>query len=287
MKIQGKKDCVICGEEFEYEKSIKKYCSSKCRSKNNYLKNIKKEGVEKKCVYCGEFFISTWSSQKYCSDICCHRENNKRHKKTKQERKCIFCNETFIFASSGQKYCSKKCYTNANREVMKEYRKEYAKKNKDELKIKRDIYRKNNREKINKRDREARKNNPMYKLNCSISFGIRNSLKPYNLSKNGQHWEDLIMNTKEEIMEHLEKLFLPGMSRKNYGKKWHIDHIIPISFFRFTSTDDPEFKYCWSLENLQPLWEKDNLEKADKMILWGKEVNARFIDRDYFSKFAS
>jgi len=48
--------------------------------------------------------------------------------------------------------------------------------------------------------------------------------------------------------------------------------------------NDTEFKYCWSLHNLQPLWEKDNLEKSDKITIWGKEIKAQNIDRDYFSK---
>ena len=50
------------------------------------------------------------------------------------------------------------------------------------------------------------------------------------------------------------------MSWDNYGE-WHIGHIIPKVFFKYKSTDDIEFKYCWSLDNLQPLWAKDNLRK--------------------------
>ena len=78
---------------------------------------------------------------------------------------------------------------------------------------------------------------------------------------------------KKEPVKRIEKL---GMNLENYGK-WHVDHIIPVSFFKFKNTDDVEFKMCWRLENLQPLWEKDNLEKIDKMILWRKKINARQI----------
>ena len=40
------------------------------------------------------------------------------------------------------------------------------------------------------------------------------------------------------------------------------NHIIPQSFFEFQSTDDVEFRMCWRLENLQPLWAFDNLSKG-------------------------
>ena len=105
----------------------------------------------------------------------------------------------------------------------------------------------------------------MFRLNNNIRGSINRSLKPHNLSKDGEHWEYLLRYTLQNLMKHLEKYFLPGMTWKNYGD-WHIDHIIPLSFFEFTNTDDVEFLYCWSLFNLQPMWAKDNFEKSDKLI---------------------
>jgi len=56
------------------------------------------------------------------------------------------------------------------------------------------------------------------------------------------------------------------MSWNNYGYYgWHIDHIIPVSWWQFNSPEDREFKQCWALCNLQPLWRKDNQIKSDKM----------------------
>jgi hypothetical protein len=55
------------------------------------------------------------------------------------------------------------------------------------------------------------------------------------------------------------------MTWKNYGK-WHIDHIRPISSFKITGIDCEDFKKCWSLSNLQPLWAFDNLSKGTKLI---------------------
>jgi hypothetical protein len=67
-------------------------------------------------------------------------------------------------------------------------------------------------------------------------------------------------------MQHLEKQFTEGMTWDNYGQ-WHVDHIRPMSSFNFTSLDDPEFKECWDLSNLQPLWETENLSKGSRYLL--------------------
>lgn len=69
--------------------------------------------------------------------------------------------------------------------------------------------------------------------------------------------------TLVELMNHLESKFQKGMSWNNYGE-WHIDHIIPESSFNYTSCTDKDFLICWSLDNLQPLWAKDNLQKGAK-----------------------
>jgi hypothetical protein len=84
--------------------------------------------------------------------------------------------------------------------------------------------------------------------------------------KNGQHWETLVGWTLDDLMKHLEKQFKPGMTWENYGRRgWNIDHIIPIAVFNFESYNDIDFYKCWSLKNLQPLWEKENQIKNAKL----------------------
>ncbi|MEN6623988.1 MAG: HNH endonuclease [Smithella sp.] len=83
-------------------------------------------------------------------------------------------------------------------------------------------------------------------------------------SKGGRKWEILVGYSVDQLMNHLEKKFKYGMSWNNYGK-WHIDHIIPIAAFNFEKPEDLDFKKCWSLKNLQPLWAKENLSKKDRL----------------------
>lgn len=93
-----------------------------------------------------------------------------------------------------------------------------------------------------------------------MSAGIKNSLRD---GKNGRSWERLVGYTVTDLMRHLERQFLSGMSWDNRGE-WHIDHILPLASFKFTSPDDPEFRAAWALTNLRPLWAKDNMRKSDK-----------------------
>lgn|SRR3990167_1193393 len=105
------------------------------------------------------------------------------------------------------------------------------------------------------------KADPKYRLNMNISHQIRSSLKG---KKAGRSWEKLVGYTVEDLVEHIEKRFEQWMSWGNYGK-WHIDHIIPKSHFKYESAEAPEFKNCWALENLQPLEAIANIKKSNKI----------------------
>lgn len=72
--------------------------------------------------------------------------------------------------------------------------------------------------------------------------------------------------TIDEFRERFESLFTKGMKWENIGL-WHIDHIKPKASFNQEQLADPtseDFKKCWALENLQPLWSIDNLKKGSK-----------------------
>ena len=102
---------------------------------------------------------------------------------------------------------------------------------------------------------------PFSRLNSAIATSIRQSLKN---NKTGRHWEDLVGFKLSDLREHLQSLFVKGMNWDNYGA-WHIDHILPVSSFSFSSIEHPGFKKCWRLKNLQPLWAAVNIGKHNKM----------------------
>lgn len=68
----------------------------------------------------------------------------------------------------------------------------------------------------------------------------------------------------QTLRAHIEAKFLAGMTWDNWGDVWEIDHIKPVSSFRYASLDDPLFREAWSLENLRPLWREANAAKGSK-----------------------
>jgi hypothetical protein len=187
-----------------------------------------------------------------------------------------------------------KAYKKKHATEIAEYNKSYYAKNKERLLFDKKSWRKNNMEKAKTQDKVKyysdpqkaqersikwrKKNNDKYKdsskksdkkrrstikgrLNINIGNAIRFSLRT---GKNNHHWESLVVFTVQELKQHLEKLFKSGMTWGNYGQ-WHIDHKIPISVFNFNSPEDIDFKRCWALSNLQPLWAPDNIRKFNKL----------------------
>jgi hypothetical protein len=67
--------------------------------------------------------------------------------------------------------------------------------------------------------------------------------------------------TRDDLVAHLERQFLKGMSWDNYGE-WHIDHIIPLSSFTIEDWGDSQFVKAWALPNLRPLWAYENHKKG-------------------------
>ena len=113
---------------------------------------------------------------------------------------------------------------------------------------------------------ERRRKTPKGRLENAIRAGFHKGIK--RGSKAARKTFDLLGYSTDELMAHIEKQFLPGMNWGNHGRGeecWHIDHIIPVSAFNFETPDDPDFRICWDLKNLRPLWEKDNLQKSDKI----------------------
>lgn len=96
---------------------------------------------------------------------------------------------------------------------------------------------------------------PEYRLRHRVVSSIRKTLTGH--TKTSRTF-DMVGYTPHDLKLHLEAIFLPGMTWDNYGKVWHIDHIIPQSKF----TPD-QIRECWQLPNLWPLWKHLNLAKSN------------------------
>lgn len=107
-----------------------------------------------------------------------------------------------------------------------------------------------------------RQNDPWTRLARNTANLVRHCLMTRNLRKSGRRTEVLLGYSTPHLKIHLECQFMPGMSWENYGTAWHIDHILPVTFFNFQDADSDEFRRCWALTNLRPLWAERNLSKG-------------------------
>lgn len=121
-------------------------------------------------------------------------------------------------------------------------------------------WKKRNHEKVAEWDRISR-NTPRNRLDGRMKSAIRQALSG---RKSGRTWESIVGYSLTDLMRHLESKFKDGMSWDNIGS-WQIDHIIPRSAFSYETSRDIDFKICWSLKNLQPLWAEDNNAKNCKL----------------------
>lgn len=117
------------------------------------------------------------------------------------------------------------------------------------------------------RQKELRKNNPSWRLSRIVSKRVWHYLKVNNSSKNNLSWTQLVNLNIDELKIHLERQFTKDMTWDNHGTYWHIDHLIPQSWF----INNSEFQIqeglnlCWAIPNLRPLKKLDNLSKGDKL----------------------
>ncbi len=130
-------------------------------------------------------------------------------------------------------------------------------------------YHANHRNERNERVRRRKRTDPVFKLRERLRSTFADKLRlairrmPHDRPTSTKSVLALIGCSLTELMGHLERQFLPGMSWANWGRSrgsWHIDHIRPISSFDLL--DDKDLQECWHFTNLKPLWAEDNLKKG-------------------------
>ena len=109
--------------------------------------------------------------------------------------------------------------------------------------------------------RERRKNDPVWRLQCNISSSICIGLKAQGIKKKPGRTIEFLGCSYAYLMDYLESLFEPGMTRENYGSVWHVDHIVPRA--AFGGTREELMIVNW-YKNLQPMFTTENLKKGAK-----------------------
>lgn len=102
-------------------------------------------------------------------------------------------------------------------------------------------------------------NDPLFAFRHNISSMISQAFRIKSYSKKSRTFE-IIGCTKDELILHFEKQFLPKMGWQNRSD-WHIDHIVPLS----SASTEQDLINLNHFTNLRPIWAKENLLKSSKM----------------------
>jgi hypothetical protein len=252
------RNCLHCSADISLRPPQAFVCGQSCNHKYHRKKAAElRDQTTKECGYCTKPFVDDSPAKNgvYCSEVCKKKARTVRHggiprarlePRTRPivdgQRQCVKCDQWKPIedfpkkkaAKFGVTQTCKRCVADSSAINMKKRR------------IENPRY----------------KNDPIYNLNmrirCSISRAIRKNGRSKKIEK-------MFNYTIDELKIHIEKQFTKGMSWDKYlNGEIHIDHIIPVSSFDFTTFD--QWNACYGLPNLRPLWARDNLIKHAKIL---------------------
>lgn len=192
---------------------------------------------------------------------------------------CNTCNEykdiekdfiSYIRSRDNKPYTSKVCKSCTNKKAkekrltedfienkrpqMLERIKEYKQQNKYYFKAYYESYKPRRNALIKQRKEE----NPTLKVIDSLRARVKQFVKSKTLQSS-----ELLDCDRQHLNKWLEYNFVEGIDFSNYGKVWHIDHIIPCSFFDLSNEENQKICFNWS--NLRPCFKEENLSKSNKI----------------------
>lgn len=210
-------------------------------------------GELKGCPMCGKVHYR----MKYCSHTCTLRAQGIGAWKS-----CKICGTR----TANKQTCSHSCraeykklrdveYYQTKRDEKRRYAKQYYERVKDSDRHRAKQLRSSRA--LNERRRE----DPKLRLESAIRARVMMSMKRRGTNKDGRTFE-LIGCTGAELAAHIESQFKRGMSWDNYGSKWHVDHITPLSYFDMSNPD--EQRRAWNWQNLRPLPAIQNITEGNR-----------------------
>ena len=183
------------------------------------------------CAKCSESKeLSEFPSYKKKNDTVCHRNE------------CTIC------------YCSRKqSYKSpASRRRDKERRKELKEEDPEAYLEKQRI--------LNKRHYDRHKEDPLFMLSLRFRRQCQRDVRNIRPNKY-MHLSGCIGKCMTKWIEYS---FESDMNWGNYSTVWHIDHVVPITFFNLEN--EAEVNICFNWTNVRPAYKKKNKEKYNEVI---------------------
>jgi hypothetical protein len=107
--------------------------------------------------------------------------------------------------------------------------------------------------------KDCERDDPIEKFKRYIRTRIYNCLKNHK----NKHAIEYLGCSNNEYVEWMFDYDI-NFNLKNYGKEWHIDHVIPISTFNLSNKEEQMLAFNW--RNTMPLKSEENLKKGNKII---------------------
>lgn len=213
-------------------------------------KGVKHYTSDTRCTFCMREHRKRYCEENRESLLEYHKNYREENKEMCSERKkkCYEKNkETYIERS--------KKYYEGNKEAISRYRKKYREENKEAFAERNKKYYEGNREHY----KEYRKDNAAYIFVRSVLTRLDSDKQEAFSGITKDEAESLCGYSQVEFILHIESTFKEGMSWENRSE-WHIDHILPVAWFREQGITD--IKVINALSNLRAEWASDNISKG-------------------------
>ena len=188
--------------------------------------------------------------------------------KSQNKKYCYGCELVLELTEFGKLSSAKDGLNTKCTKCTKKLAIKYYNNNSEKMNLYKQKFNENNRELVRERQRnyikKRRSSDPLFKLTLNIRSRLKDYLKNKGICKNKKSsMFDIVGCSPQELRNHLESLWVEGMSWDNYGfNGWHVDHKTPLS----SALDDiDEILKLNHYTNLQPLWGVDNLKKGKKI----------------------
>lgn len=188
-----------------------------------------------------------------CKVCRCKVESEKRKAnpvKYKEKDSCYYASHKDEIKDKNAQYRS------SNSQALSEQKKKYYNANKQQILQ----YHQSKRDDRNQYLRTRRHEDAMFRIACSLRSRIHSVLKNIERSKTNH----LLGCSRDQLDTWLSSQFSDTMNLQNYGKIWHIDHVIPLSFFNLVNKHQQQLCFHWT--NLRPLPVCENLSKSAKIL---------------------
>lgn len=176
------------------------------------------------------------------------RQDNKEQFKEKDKAYYKKCKDAILARN--------KNYRDKNRLTIIEQKKSYYNKNKEAILQ----YHQNNKHARNTKLKLKKKTHVEFRIVLSLRSRLPTYIRKYKCSSTIK----LLECTKNQLTSWIKYQFSKDMTWDNYGVYWHIDHVVPISFFDMIKPEEQKLCHHWT--NLRPLCKNENYRKSNKIV---------------------